>query len=99
MAAQEVSSASPPQIEGDRPIVSLTISEEPQEPAENGDDNSTETMTMEERKAKLARLRARMVSFSLAALSITFIVPSLALVHETKQAVTHRGVCKGENHS
>ncbi|KAN0094552.1 SYF2 splicing factor domain containing protein [Tylopilus felleus] len=65
MTAQEVSSASPPQIEDDRPIVSLTNSEDaeqPQEPAENGDDNSTETMTMEERKAKLAQLRARMRS-------------------------------------
>ncbi|KAI9567717.1 SYF2 splicing factor-domain-containing protein [Boletus coccyginus] len=56
MSAQELSTS---RTEDDNQVISPTNVEEPLLP-ENGDDNSTETRTMEERKAKLEQLRARM---------------------------------------
>lgn len=69
MSTQVLSSASTPQTEDDRQVVPRTNAEGPGESSEiplpaNGDDNSEEAVTMEERKAKMAQLRARMVSFS-----------------------------------
>jgi hypothetical protein len=98
MSAQELPSTSQSQTEDDKQVVSPKTADQP---PENGDDDSSETnMTMEERKARLEQLRARMVSFLHATLGAVFIrLSSLADVHESKQAVTRRGVCKGQNYS
>ncbi|KAH0831268.1 SYF2-domain-containing protein [Lanmaoa asiatica] len=58
MSDQELSSTSTSR----NPPTNVEDSEHPPEHflPENGDDNSTETMTMEERKAKMEQLRARM---------------------------------------
>jgi len=58
MSAQELPSTSQSQTEDDKQVVSPKTADQP---PENGDDDSSETnMTMEERKARLEQLRARM---------------------------------------
>ena len=87
MSAQELSSTSQSQTEDDKQVISPKTAEGP---AEGGDDGSTETnITMEERKARLEQLRARMVSFLLAAPSMVFISPSFVSGRPREQTGNH----------
>lgn len=89
MSAQELSSISTSLAEDDDQVVSPAIPEEGEHPPKNGDDNSAETVTMEERKAKLEQLRARMVCFLLIALTTALIAPFLSSGHPRKQTGNH----------
>ena len=62
MSVQESSQVSTPQTEDEQQVIPQTNVEDTEQPLENGDDNSTEALRMEERKAKMEQLRARMVS-------------------------------------
>ena len=55
MSAQELS------FEDEQQVTPRTTAEDSEQLPQNGEENSTETMTMEERKSKMEQLRARMV--------------------------------------
>ena len=85
MSTQELSTS---QTEDDNQVISPTNVGEPLLP-ENEDNNSTETRAMEERKAKLEQLRARMVIVLLAAPGTMFIVPSFISGRPREQTGNH----------
>lgn len=89
MSTEELPLASSSQTEQGQQAIPPTNVDDSEQPPENEDENSTATMTMENRKAKMEQLRARMVrSIYLLCSSPVLIIPFVEDVHESKPAIT-----------